>query len=99
MVKELEKRLGNERCRIERFEIDKRGYTKVAVKTKSGGYGLSLKDDIAKKLWLGDILTCRLGLCSSPDFIGDKVEDMKVATMSYELVELKDKTGKIIYKK
>ncbi|MFH0832025.1 MAG: hypothetical protein V1886_04150, partial [archaeon] len=88
MAKRLEKRLENQECRIERFEIGKRGYAKVALKTKFGEYGLLLKNDAARKLWLGDILTCKLELDASPDFIGDKVEEMKIATMSYELAEL-----------
>ena len=98
-MKKLEKILENQRCSIERFEIGKKGYAKVIIETNSGEYGLSLKNDMARKLWRGDILTCKLEPCSSPDFIGDRVEDMKVATMSYELAELKDKKGNIIYKK
>ena len=99
MAKKLEKRLENQRCRIERFELGKGGYAKVALKTKFGEYELLLKDDTARKLWLGDILTCRLELDASPDFIGDRVECMKVATRSYDIAELKDKMGGIIYKK
>ncbi|MBS3090546.1 hypothetical protein J4433_02125 [Candidatus Pacearchaeota archaeon] len=99
MARKLEKSLENQRCRIERFEVDKRGYAKMTIKTKSGEYGFPLKNETARKLWLGDILTCKLGVCSSPDFLGDRVEDMKAATMSYEIAELKDKKGNIIYKK
>lgn len=99
MAKKLEESLENQRCRVKRLEIDRRGYTKVIIEARFGEYELSLKKNIARRLLPGDILACKLEPSSSPDFLGDRVECMKVATMSYELAELKDKRGEVVYKK
>lgn len=99
MAKKLEESLENQRCRVKRLEIDRRGCIKVIIEARFGEYELSLKKNIARRLLPGDILACKLELDASPDFIGDRVEHMKVATMSYALTELKDKRGEVIYKK
>ena len=50
------------------------------------------------KFWPGDKLTGIINSIGSADFIGQKVENMRVCTANYHLAKLMDKKGDIVYK-
>ena len=87
---------------VKSIELDekKKGYLKVTFDCDFGEYPLHFKKRY-KKFWPGDKFHGLLAPYPSslPDFKGDKVEEQTVATASYQLVQIKDRFGTIIYKK
>lgn len=77
------------------IELVKKGNFRVNFETKEGTYGIVIQ---RKKFYPGEKYHLSLDLGElSPDFIGDDPKKMTIGTCSYEIQEIKNKAGEIVY--
>lgn len=77
------------------IELVGRNHFRVNFKTKEGIYAIVIRE---KKFYPGEKYSLSLNLGElSPDFVGDDPKKMKIGTCSYEIQEIKNKNGEIVY--
>jgi len=83
--------------RIEKGDGKKR---KIVLSCAYGEYDVELKDSVARKLWVGDMLEAGFKMAPSrlTDFIGQKPEPGDVFTASLELKYLRVPGEDYVYK-
>ncbi len=85
---------------VERIEKGDGKKRKIVLSCVYGEYSVELKDSVARKLWVGDLLEAGLKMVPSSltDFIGQKPEPYDVVTASLDLIYLRISEGEYIYK-
>ena len=84
---------------VKRIEEGKKQKTNIVLSCIYGEYPIELKDSVARKLWVGDML--KAGFRTTPsnltDFITRKPKPSDYVTSSFELEYLRKPDGEDIY--
>jgi len=71
---------------------------RVNLKTVRGEIYSILVDLKSRRFFVGDKYTAELKMKASPDFLGDNVKNMRIATCSYRITSLKTKKDEEVYR-
>jgi hypothetical protein len=96
----LENKTENLWASVERIEKASGAKRRIVLSCTYGEYSVELKDSVAKKLWVGDMLEAGFKAVPSSltDFIGQKPGPGDVVTASLDLLYLKIPDGDYVYK-
>jgi hypothetical protein len=84
---------------VKRIEKGNKQKTNIVLSCKYGEYPIELKDSVARKLWVGDMLEAgfRVSPSSLTDFITQKPKPSDYVTSSFELEYLRHPELEYIY--